>query len=67
MHPKIRFFLQKTISLHVENKPFGATLETHYKLQRCYSNALEFNKVMTLSKIVLKYKEATKIPVQTVH
>ena len=31
------------------------------------ANALEFNKVMTLSKIVIKYKKATKIPVQTVH
>ena len=50
-----------------KNQPFSVTVETHYKLQRCYSNALEFNKVVTLSKIVIKNKKATKIPVQTVH
>ena len=50
-----------------KNKPYSATVETHYKLQRCFSNALEFNKVVTLSKKGIKNMKATKIPVQTVH
>ena len=51
MRPKIRFFAKNNKSTC---RKINLSVETHYKLQRCYSNALEFNKVVTLSKIVKK-------------